>query len=650
MNNAVVKNDSLLALVIIALFVVFLVVLASKQELDFDASYNMLSYQSLFDGKGFAYTYNGNITYFDPVISTGPELYFPVFLIWKALGETQYFVATYVLIGYYLIFLLLFNYYVLRHVPWKTVATLAIFVMVLCTWKLFGESVILNPKGEPIAAMFVFVGLFLMKENKYPLLACLVLGFALDLKTNISVAVFPCFSLVVYGKIIDKAIKKCSFVVLMRKVFVVVLYLFVMLIPYISYTKIIPYMVLDKEQFSTLQTQQKLRADFMFNRGFGQILLLKKWNAGGFRDFTSLFQSKCLAVKDYYKGSATLAALFLCSLLALTLFSFRFDHFSCYLFLFVDFLLLWWLLCPLDIWYRYFSIIDFLYIFGIASIIPVLFVDLNKYSRMICLSLLCLLFFPRFTLAVINNNSSLCYAKPNSMLEIGTTISSLEEGQIFTYGWFQAPQLMFLTHKRFNDFLDKDKLELARKKYGDVFFLSTIENTIIQPEMDGISEQLVLLKACELNVLSKILINKQIKHYSNFANDRNLNLREGWYDLEGAANFRYRWTASKFSLILPAGTSRINFSAFVPPNSTGENCKSIKLIVDGKELGRLIGSLVEGKWQIFQIELAQPLTKEISGVFELNYTYCPNDFGDGKDMRKLGLLVSKIEYSLMPTA
>ncbi len=91
--------DVIIASLIAVCLIIFLIFLGTKSDLGFDPSCMLLSYQNLFEGKGFVYDYDGKYMPFDPAISTGPELYLPVFIIWKIIGHTDYYVSVYIVIA-----------------------------------------------------------------------------------------------------------------------------------------------------------------------------------------------------------------------------------------------------------------------------------------------------------------------------------------------------------------------------------------------------------------------------------------------------------------------------------------------------------------------------------------------------------------------
>lgn len=63
---------------------------------------------------------------------------------------------------------------------------------------------------------------------------------------------------------------------------------------------------------------------------------------------------------------------------------------------------------------------------------------------------------------------------------------------IFTYGWFQCPQLMLLTGKWFFDYQDEKTRHEILKTSPDAFFLVCPETDIVAKEVDPITTKLQL--------------------------------------------------------------------------------------------------------------------------------------------------------------
>ena len=81
-------------------------------------------------------------------------------------------------------------------------------------------------------------------------------------------------------------------------------------------------------------------------------------------------------------------------------------------------------------------------------------------------------------------------------------IERIDEKKIFTFGWLQCPELMFLTNKRFQDFLNTEKLEKAKK--DEAYFLTTHANIFLQDDMDTITKGFDLIASYGYNKLYRI--------------------------------------------------------------------------------------------------------------------------------------------------
>ena len=197
-------NKTLHALTILLFsgFIVFLLFASSKSGLNFDSSYNLLSYQSLFNGTGFVYEYDGKKIPFDPVISTGPELYLPAFFIWKIIGQTNYHAAVFVAVAYFITFMSFFLFGVLKDAPQRFMALFTFLLWFFSNGKLFGISsnLFVDPLGEVTAAYLVFAGFyFLNAKNIFP--GFLLLGLALGTKPNIIIPLIPTVALFLFQNI-----------------------------------------------------------------------------------------------------------------------------------------------------------------------------------------------------------------------------------------------------------------------------------------------------------------------------------------------------------------------------------------------------------------------------------------------------------------
>lgn len=458
------------------MLVCFLAVAASRQGLTFDASYNLLSYQSLFDGNGFVYTYNGESFPFDPVISTGPELYLPAYVLWKIFGETDYAYAGFIVVFFYALFLIFFRVYV---IPQQRMGWIFLFLSVclfICKKIFFEDSFFVTPLGEPVAAFMVFIGLFLLFHKKN-ISGFLLLGFALNTKTNIIVPLLPTVALLIFGRnLLPLLIRKQYDRFAVKTVTMLVLSC-LMLVPYLAYTKVVPAFVLDRGEYIGLKKNQSWRGKHMRKYGFGQVLpVASKPDKDGLLKFAQDTGRKLKTMLHFYDNNELLVILFFISLVYFTLLAFKMKSFLLYVFVFSGIASAWWMLCPVIGFYRYFVIADFLYLFGAFGLFALLFNQGRKVSGMIALFMLILLLLPQFSFATIKK--SLDDTSLRQWHAMKQTLVDIDERQIFALGWFQAPELMLMTHKRFQNYYDSENLGRAKAEFNDVYLIETRAGSI----------------------------------------------------------------------------------------------------------------------------------------------------------------------------
>ena len=457
--------------IIIALFVCFLIAAASCQGLNFDAAYNMLSYQSLFDGKGFAYTYSGTSIPFDPVISTGPELYLPTFVLWKIFGRTDYVYAAYVMVLFYTLFLIFFRAYVIPQKRYGWLILLLLLCLFLCRKIFLESSFFITPLGEPLAAFLVFAGLFLLFHNKI-IAGFLLLGFALNTKTNILIALLPTVALLIFNRYLLPLLKGKQYGRAAGKAVVMLVLSGLMLVPYLTYFKIAPALVLDRKEYAELKGNQSWRSKHMVKYGFGQMLPVISNPCK--EDFSTFFRdtvSKLKTMLGFYGGSKLLTLLFFVSLAFFTLQAFRIKSFLLYVFVFSGIVAVWWVLFPAAGFYRYYAIADLMYLFGAVGLLSILFNQGRKLSAIVTLVMLLLLFLPQFSLNSIKNRFDDTNLRQWHAMK--QTLMDIDERQIFGLGWFQAPELMLMTHKRFQNYYDSEKLEKSKSEFDSVYLIAT---------------------------------------------------------------------------------------------------------------------------------------------------------------------------------
>ncbi len=144
-----------------------------------------------------------------------------------------------------------------------------------------------------------------------------------------------------------------------------------------------------------------------------------------------------------------------------------------------------------------------MFLLGIVALVPILIKKANRVAS-VCISLaIVMLFVPQFSLTAIKNN--LDETGKKNLIMMKNYIQGIDERNIFTYGWFQCPQLMLLTNKRFQDYKNEEKLLKARQEGREIFFLTTKENIHwVSEEMEEVSKNFELIKAYEPNRLYKI--------------------------------------------------------------------------------------------------------------------------------------------------
>jgi hypothetical protein len=261
----------------------------------------------------------------------------------------------------------------------------------------------------------------------------------------------------------------------------------------------VPQLVLNNHEKKVWQKARSDRNAFMMDVGFGQFKdLYTNPNTNGMRVFFERTKHKIERLQSFFGKSYFQTALFGLSLVSLLIIS-R-GHWSFYLFIFSAFFIAWWIFMPCAMWYRYFFISEFIAILGIAAFLPFLIANKNRCVFVLLLIVLVGFSLPRFSFHSIKQSLS-GEGKENLMLMM-ERIEKIDEKNIFTFGWLQCPQLMFLTNKRFQDFFNKEKLEEAKK--DGAYFLTTYDNILIQDEMDTITKGFDLIASYGYNKLYRI--------------------------------------------------------------------------------------------------------------------------------------------------
>jgi len=497
MEYKLIRKDTWVAALLLFLFMACMFLCASKQGLCFDTSYNLISYQNLFNGKGFVYDYAGQRVPFDPVISSGPELYLPAMLLWFIQGHTNYWSSVNVLVGYTAIFLFFLFFYVLKGENKKSFS-FCIFLYVFLFRKqfFFGNAIFITPLGEPLSVFFIFSGIYLLYEKRFGLIPFLIVGLGLDVKTNTAVSILPVLALLWFMESFIPEAKNRDYKALVRSFVFYALGAIIVLLPFITYTKVVPSIVLEGNDKVVWNNAKSERSRFMAERGFGHIVeAIREAKKSGdawtfFAIYNSKLKEKFVSAKSFFKDSSTIITLYFAVFFALWFFSFRKKHFAFYIFGFSFFIYVWWFFACGDAWYRYWSTADLMFVYGVVSISPLLY-EFRKSKEVILISILSLyVYLPQVSVSEILRHID--SRDKHEYLDMADRISSIDDGKIFGYGWFQAPHLMFLSGKRFQDFTDNKALKAAVQRYDKVYFLSTIENTIIKEDMERIAPLLQL--------------------------------------------------------------------------------------------------------------------------------------------------------------
>ena len=494
-------NKTLHALTILLFsgFIVFLLFASSKSGLNFDSSYNLLSYQSLFNGTGFVYEYDGKKIPFDPVISTGPELYLPAFFLWKIMGQTNYHAAVFVAVAYFITFMSFFLFGVLKDAPQRFIALFTFLLWFFSNGKLFGISsnLFVDPLGEVTAACLVFAGFYLL-STKNIFLGFLLLGLALDTKPNIIIALIPTVAIFLFQNIFLPEWKK-NYRALFQTGIRVIPFSLLMFLPYLTYSTIAPYYFLNEQEKTVLQKAKTERNAFMMDHGFGQAIdLYKNFTPNGIGIFLERTKHKIERLQSFFGKSYFGVALF--GLLLVFFLIVSRGHWSFYLFIFSAFFISWWLFMSRNTWYRYFFTAEFPFILGMGTFLPSLITNKNRYVLILLLIALAGFSLPRFSIDSLKQ--SLNGEEKENMMLMKEKIEQIDEKKIFTFGFLQCPQIMFLSNKRFQDFLNKGKLEKAKK--DEAYFLSTYDNILVKKEMNSLTKDFDLVASYGYNRLYRI--------------------------------------------------------------------------------------------------------------------------------------------------
>ncbi len=150
-----------------------------------------------------------------------------------------------------------------------------------------------------------------------------LLGFALDAKPNIIVALIPTIIIFLLLEFIIPIIKEKNLKETPKITLKLTTLSLIIFIPLLIYSRIIPEIVLNPQEKTILHKAQKKNFYSSKNRGFGQIRVLEKnFNREGFKQFISQTNEKLIALKSLFNQSYLLLVLFGVLLIALTVFSY----------------------------------------------------------------------------------------------------------------------------------------------------------------------------------------------------------------------------------------------------------------------------------------------------------------------------------------
>ncbi len=503
MSTIAIRNQiaNFFALGILIALIFFMIYAGLNAGLNFDVAYNLLSYRSLFDGNGFLYNYNGQELFFNPTISTGPELYLPVYLLWKLIGKANYDIATMVFIGYYFLFLLFQFRYVTIDSYQRLLGVLLFSVFYFSIQENFYNAYgFIAPLGEAVSIFFIFFGIFFLHQKRY-YMAAFLFGLALDIKSNVFIGLLPTLA-IFWISFIVKRIRNdqpyserfLSLPIpgLLIKSSYVLLWFILLFGPYLTSNTIIPAITLEGQQLATWKEAKIQRTNFMLSNGFGQWLVFK--TAPSMHDTLiqySLAVSKKVIVLKTFTGSKVVAViLFFGSLIILSIVWRK--HFVFWLILYYFFTTLWWISSPLDGWHRYYYSGELAWMLAVTAAAPATILQRDGFIAKLCIAALVIIAISRMAPEKIFQAIDMQREARQQLKSMAQTLEDKPGAIIFTYGWFQCPQLMLLTGKWFFDYQDnKTRNEIPRAS-PDAFFLVCPETNIVAKKVDPIISKLQL--------------------------------------------------------------------------------------------------------------------------------------------------------------
>ncbi len=128
----------------------------------------------------------------------------------------------------------------------------------------------------------------------------------------------------------------------------------------------------------------------------------------------------------------------------------------------------------------------------------------------------------------------------------------------------------------------------------------------------------------------------------DFKNKNHAYLMEGWYSVEGNSDFSYAWTKPSFAFLIPKGISWLQFNAMVPDSILRNDMVQFKIEYNGTIHHHEIEA--ERGWRKYHITLDSKTNDLKKCKVSLPVGYCPQENGDGEDIRTLGMAISKIDF------
>lgn len=496
--------DRKLSLGLVFVFGAFLAAAAANLDLHFDASYNLVSWQNLALGKGFVHDYAGERVPFNPDISTGPALYLPAFLIWVASGTTSYWAAAYVVVGYYLAFFVFLLFVVLKDAPGRFLALLLFAVLFFCLNLLLTEGFFVHPLGETVSVMFILAGIYLLVVRRMYLPAFLVIGIGLDLKTNHIIAVLPVLGLVFLLEHVKPAFAtgRPDRKALLRSARLFVVGTAIMLAPHLVHTKLLPELMLSGQDEAVWAEARRERWNYLVKNGFSHLRDARKEKKGGWTTYRERLGEKIEIARGYLGGSSWAAYVYALLVLVIAGIAYRERHFSFYLVVFSGCIYGWWLFAIGFPWYRYWSAGDLMFILALTTLAPMLFQQWRTWRAAVVFLLVLLAFVPRLSFPDIQRVFD--PDRRDAFVAMAERLSGIDENRIFTWGWFQAPQFMLLSGKRFRDVLKRPQLEAALNGPGPVYLLTTRDTPKANVTTGPLAPYLVPVARYDSNTLYQI--------------------------------------------------------------------------------------------------------------------------------------------------